>query len=78
MAYGCRPTCDNCRPKYIRCPSCGARNFLTLKCCKRCKREFTQEDRDEAVRAWEREAETRTVSACYMPQAPDEGAGRHA
>ncbi len=73
MAYGCRPTCDNCRPKYVRCPACGERSFLTLKACRRCKRPFTQLDRDEAVRQWEAEAPTRTSSACFTPRAPREG-----
>lgn len=71
MAYGCRPTCDNCRPKYLYCPECGTRNFLTLHSCKKCKKKFTQSDRDEAVSRWEKESATRTASACYMPQAPE-------
>ncbi len=70
MAYGCRPTCDNCRPKYLFCPECGTKNFLTLKACKRCKRAFTEEDRAQAVRDWESKADTRTSSACFMAQEP--------
>lgn len=72
MAYGCRPTCDNCRPKYVYCPVCGAKNFLTLAACKKCRHVFSQEDRDEAVLRWESESKTRTVSACFMPRGPQE------
>lgn len=70
MAYGCRPTCDHCRPKYLHCPACGTKNFLVMNACKRCGRVFTQQDRDEAVRLWESHQDARTSSACFMPQGP--------
>lgn len=70
MAYGCRPTCDHCRPKYVHCPDCGTKNFLMLKACKKCGREFSEKDKEDAIKRWEAESDTRSASACFMPQSP--------
>lgn len=51
-AGGCNPECDNCKPKYIFCPTCGAKNFLVRKTCTGCGYAFTEEDREGAREAW--------------------------
>lgn len=70
MAYGCRTTCDNCRPKYVICPECGKKNFLTLSACSRCHAELAQDAKDAAIAEWYEKAKTRTITACYssLPQ----------
>ena len=70
MAYGCRTTCDNCRPKYVFCPNCGKKNFLTVNNCSKCHQELTQEAKDQAIAEWEENAKTRVITACYssLPQ----------
>lgn len=65
MAYGCRSTCDNCRPKYVACPECGKRNFLVLNNCKSCKAELTAKAKDMAIEEWQRNAATREIKTCY-------------
>ena len=65
MAYGCRSTCDNCRPKYVDCPNCGTRNFLVMGKCKKCGAEITAEAKDEAIAEWQRKAKDRPTVACY-------------
>ena len=65
MAYGCRSTCDNCRPKYVYCPACGKKNFLVLSSCTKCGAELTEEAKQEAIAEWEKKAETREITACY-------------
>ena len=70
MAYGCRTTCDNCRPKYVVCPSCGKKNFLSMNRCTKCHEELTQEMKDAAVLDWQEKAKDREITACYssLPQ----------
>ena len=41
--YMCLPTCDNCRPKMVTCPSCGAMTFIDLATCPSCKQPLTDE-----------------------------------
>lgn len=52
MCYGCTPTCDNCRPKMVRCDSCGRTNFLTRDQCFFCEAPITQAMKDRAVEEW--------------------------
>ena len=70
MSYGCRTTCDNCRPKYVICPACGKKNFLTVNKCSKCRELLTQEMKDAAVAEWVEKSKTREISACYssLPQ----------
>ena len=51
-AGGCNPECDNCRPKYLRCPQCGNRQFIIQKNCTKCGYNVTDEDRDNARAEW--------------------------
>lgn len=67
MAYGCKTTCDNCRPKYVNCPSCGHRNFLIFEKCSKCKTALPQEIKDQAIDEWNKNAETREIRSCFSP-----------
>ncbi len=51
-AGACNPTCDNCTPKYLVCPQCGTKTFLTRKQCPECKYSITDEDRNLAREEW--------------------------
>lgn len=51
-AGNCHPECDNCKPKYLWCPTCGTRVFLMRKACPTCGCEFTDEMREEARAKW--------------------------
>lgn len=46
------PTCDNCRPKMVTCPSCGAMTLIDLKTCPLCKQSLTEEAKEQAWAAW--------------------------
>ncbi len=48
----CLPTCDNCRPKMVTCPSCGAMTLIDLKTCPLCKQSLTEEAKEQAWAAW--------------------------
>ncbi len=50
--YMCLPTCDNCRPKMVTCPSCGAMTLIDLKTCPLCKQSLTEEAKEQAWAAW--------------------------
>lgn len=52
MCYGCRVTCDDCKPKFVHCPQCGWRNLLFLEKCVKCETTLTQEAKDEAIAQW--------------------------
>ena len=70
MAYGCKATCDNCRPKYVYCDECGTKNFLVLKACKKCGAAITEDARERAVAQWQKDAATREVHSCFTPASP--------
>ena len=50
--YMCLPTCDNCKPKMITCPTCGLPTLLDLPICPKCKQPWPQEAVDEVWRTW--------------------------
>ncbi len=59
MCYVCLPGCDNCKPKFIWCESCGNRAFLLMNECVSCGRKFTEVDKQKAIDDWrKRKAET--------------------
>lgn len=64
MGYGCRSTCDNCKPKFVWCPNCGKRNFLVMSKCTKCGEPLTEELKDAAIEKWQEEAKTRTIVSC--------------
>ena len=64
MGYGCRATCDNCKPVYVWCPECGKKNFLTMTKCTKCKAPLTEESKDAAIAKWHEEASKRTIMGC--------------
>lgn len=65
MAYGCKTTCDNCRPKYVFCPKCGHKNFLIFSNCKECGLGLTEEMKNQAVADWQEKAKTRVIKSCF-------------
>lgn len=62
MCYGCRPTCDDCKPKFVYCPACGRRNFLFSRCCSGCGRLLDDEEKAAAREQWRQLKEQREVS----------------
>lgn len=52
MCYGCRPTCEDCKPKFVYCRSCGSKNFLFSKKCKVCSACLTEDMKKEDVMKW--------------------------
>lgn len=52
MCYACRPTCENCKPKYLHCAECGYQNILKATHCVKCRRPIEQRERDEALLKW--------------------------
>lgn len=52
MCYGCSPTCDNCRPKMVRCAACERINYLNRTECTFCGAPITQAMKDAAVEDW--------------------------
>lgn len=57
MCYGCKPFCENCKPKFVYCSQCGERNFLVNSACAQCGAELTEEEKEEAKSAWAQEHE---------------------
>ena len=55
MCYGCRPTCDDCRPKFVFCAACGSKNFLFSRACKSCGAPLTDEMKSEARELWKKQ-----------------------
>ena len=51
-SYMCLPTCDNCRPKMVTCPSCGRMTLIDLETCPLCKQPLTAEAKEQAWEAW--------------------------
>jgi hypothetical protein len=52
MCYGCRVTCDDCRPKFVNCPHCGWRCLLVFDRCARCGESISEEAKADAIDAW--------------------------
>lgn len=52
MCYGCRVTCDDCRPKFVNCPHCGWRCLLVFDRCARCGESISEETKADAIDAW--------------------------
>lgn len=52
MCYGCRMTCDDCKPKFIICSHCGWRGFLIFDMCPKCKAVYTQKEKERAEEEW--------------------------
>lgn len=51
-AGNCHPECDNCKPKYVTCPSCGERTFIARPKCLACGYELTDDDREAGRAEW--------------------------
>lgn len=58
MCYGCRPTCEVCRPKTVPCAECGHRNLLISAKCIMCGAPLTEEMKEAAKAKWEEEHNT--------------------
>ena len=52
MCYGCKITCDDCKPKFVYCPDCGQRNMLVMPKCLNCGRPISEEEKEAARQAW--------------------------
>lgn len=52
MCYGCRPTCDDCKPKFVYCASCNGKNYLFMKNCKSCGSIISEELKELARISW--------------------------
>ena len=63
MCYVCRYTCENCRPKSIKCSKCGRKNVLVSEKCSECGHVFVDVERDEVWRIWRMSHEISTVVA---------------
>lgn len=64
MCFGsCRVTCDNCKPKFVYCPTCGRKNMLIFKECKKCGERITEEMKEKAIREWEVDSQRRNSQA---------------
>ena len=50
---GCKPTCENCKPKFVFCPQCGKKNFLFSDKCTFCDELIPEEAKDAARKKWE-------------------------
>ncbi len=53
MCYPCLMDCENCKQKYLYCPSCGAKNLVVRDDCLECGLRFTVEIKEASRRAWE-------------------------
>lgn len=52
MCYGCRPTCEVCRPKLVACPQCGFKSLLSSEKCAKCHSPLPEWVKGEAVARW--------------------------
>lgn len=52
MCYTCNPTCDNCMPKMLECPTCGHIELLGREACTSCGEPITDDMRADAEAQW--------------------------
>ena len=62
MCYGCRISCDDCKPKFITCSKCGWRGYLMFDKCTKCGTLFTQKEKEFAVEQWRLKKELRSAA----------------
>ena len=47
------PNCEKCKPKYLKCPSCGQRTYISDTCVF-CRASISKEVQEEAKDEWKR------------------------
>lgn len=50
---GCKPTCENCKPKFLICPHCGKKTYLYLDTCTFCQAAISEEMKEAARKSWQ-------------------------
>ncbi|UWG99019.1 hypothetical protein LPY66_09610 [Dehalobacter sp. DCM] len=63
MCYGCNPSCENCKPKFVKCPACGLKNYLFSDRCVKCSAEISEEVKDAARDEWQNSHEKTSSKA---------------
>lgn len=54
----CNPVCDHCKPKFVTCPECDDRCFLSEPTCRSCGHVFTDEEKTRARDMWKKTRDT--------------------